>query len=84
VGWGGGLRGRDSGGDLTNAQYKSNQNCHYETLPPYNEYILIKFYLKKRVREGREAELSEKLVLNFQDFWDSVYLFVMGKVVFVL
>jgi hypothetical protein len=28
-----GLRGRDNGSDLTNTQYKPNQNCHYESLP---------------------------------------------------
>jgi hypothetical protein len=31
VGWG--LRGRDDGGNVNNAQYKSNQNCHYESSP---------------------------------------------------
>jgi hypothetical protein len=35
------LRGRDNGGDVTNVQCKSNQNCHYES-PPYTEYIPIK------------------------------------------
>jgi hypothetical protein len=24
------LRGRDKGGNVTNVQYKSNQNCHYD------------------------------------------------------
>jgi hypothetical protein len=37
--WGGG-RGRDSGGDLTNIQYKPIWNCHNEC-PLYNQYILI-------------------------------------------
>jgi hypothetical protein len=41
-----GLRGRDYGDNVTNVQYKSNQNCHYESLL-YNEYILIKNYNKK-------------------------------------
>jgi hypothetical protein len=28
--WGGeGAVGRDNGGNVTNVQYKSNQNCHY-------------------------------------------------------
>jgi hypothetical protein len=47
--WGGEevLRGRDDGGDVTNVQYKSHQNCHCE-FPPYNEYILIKNLFKKR------------------------------------
>jgi hypothetical protein len=36
-----GLRGRDDEGNVTNVQYKSNWNCHYES-PLYNEYILIK------------------------------------------
>jgi hypothetical protein len=42
--WGGveGLGG-DDGGDITNIQYKSNPNGHYES-PPYNEYTLIKNY----------------------------------------
>jgi hypothetical protein len=42
-----GLRGRDDGGNVNNVQYKSNQNCHYES-PLYNEHILIKIYNKKR------------------------------------
>jgi hypothetical protein len=25
-----GLRGRNNGGNITNVQYKSNWNCHYE------------------------------------------------------
>jgi hypothetical protein len=41
------LRGRDDGSNVTNLQYESNQNCHYKS-PSYNEYILIKFYLKKQ------------------------------------
>jgi hypothetical protein len=36
------LRGRDEGGNVTNVQCKSNRNCHYESPPPNNEYILIK------------------------------------------
>jgi hypothetical protein len=27
------LRGRDDGGNVNNVQYKSNQNCHYESPP---------------------------------------------------
>jgi hypothetical protein len=45
MGWG--LRGREDRGDLTNAQYKPNHNCHYES-PPYNEYIQKKNYNKKK------------------------------------
>jgi hypothetical protein len=30
-GIGRGLRGRDDGGNVNNVQYKSNQNCHYES-----------------------------------------------------
>jgi hypothetical protein len=41
-----GLRGKDNGNNVTNVQYKSNQNCHYES-PLHNEYILIKIYFKK-------------------------------------
>jgi hypothetical protein len=36
-----GLRGRDDGGNVNNVQYKSNRNCHYESLL-YDECILIK------------------------------------------
>jgi hypothetical protein len=39
TGWGG--WGRNKGGNVTNVQYKSNQNCHYES-PLYNEHMLIK------------------------------------------
>jgi hypothetical protein len=28
-----GLKGRGDGGDVTNVQYKSNWNCHCESLP---------------------------------------------------
>jgi hypothetical protein len=35
------LRGRDSGGHLTNMQYKPIWNCHNES-PLYNKYILVK------------------------------------------
>jgi hypothetical protein len=27
------LKGRDDGGNVTNVQYKSNRNCHYESPP---------------------------------------------------
>jgi hypothetical protein len=31
-GWvGEGAEGADNGGNVTNVQYKSNQNCHYES-----------------------------------------------------
>jgi hypothetical protein len=40
------LRGRDGGGNVTNVQYKSNQNCHYE-FPLHNEYMLIKIHERK-------------------------------------
>jgi hypothetical protein len=36
-----GSRGKDGGGDITNAQYKLIWNCHNES-PLYNKYILIK------------------------------------------
>jgi hypothetical protein len=26
-----GLKGRDDGGNVNNVQFKSNQNCHYES-----------------------------------------------------
>jgi hypothetical protein len=37
-----GLEGKEDRGDLTNIQYKPNQNCHYAS--PHNKYILIKKY----------------------------------------
>jgi hypothetical protein len=40
--------GRDDGGKVTNVQHQSNWNCHYESPTRYNEYILIKFFLKER------------------------------------
>jgi hypothetical protein len=38
--------GIDDEGNVNNAQYKSNWNCHYKS-PLYYEYILIKVYNKK-------------------------------------
>jgi hypothetical protein len=35
------LRGRNDGDNINNVQYKSSQNCHYES-PLYNEYVPIK------------------------------------------
>jgi hypothetical protein len=32
--------------------YKSNQNCHYEPTPPYNEYPNKKFIIKKSIKEN--------------------------------
>jgi hypothetical protein len=42
-----GLRGRGDGGGVTNVQYKHDWNCHYESLP-CNEYFLIKKIIKKQ------------------------------------
>jgi hypothetical protein len=41
------LKRGDDGNNVNNVQYKSNWNCHCES-PLYNEYILIKIYLKKQ------------------------------------
>jgi hypothetical protein len=58
AGVGRGLRGRDNGGNVTNVQYKCNQNCHYK-FPLHNEYILIKIYYKNAVtRGGSEAQCT--------------------------
>jgi hypothetical protein len=43
--WGGeGVEGRGNGGNVTNVQYKPNQNCHYESRPVqwtyHNENVL--------------------------------------------
>jgi hypothetical protein len=40
--------GETVGGDLTNVQYKPNQNCHYES-PLYNANILIKVFIIKKM-----------------------------------
>jgi hypothetical protein len=45
LGWG--LKGRDDGGNVNNVQFKSNLNG-IMNLPLYNEYILIKFSLKRK------------------------------------
>jgi hypothetical protein len=37
---GGGVKGRDGGGELTDVQCEPIRNCHNES-PLYNEYILI-------------------------------------------
>jgi hypothetical protein len=46
-------RNGHNGDDVTNVQYKSNRNCHYES-PLYNEYFLIKNLLKNRRKKGRD------------------------------
>jgi hypothetical protein len=50
-----GLRGRDDGGNVNNVQY---QNCHYRS-PLYNEYFLIKIYLKKKQQKKHHFSPSE-------------------------
>jgi hypothetical protein len=54
------LRRRDNESDPTNVQYKQykpNWNCHCETSPPYNGYILIKnVYSKKRKLRFRKVK----------------------------
>jgi hypothetical protein len=37
-----GLRGRNDRGNVNNVQRRSDQICHYESTPPYNDYSLIK------------------------------------------
>jgi hypothetical protein len=55
-----GLRGRDDGGNVTNAQYKPNQNCDYE-FPLYNKYILIKKIKIKKIfwYDGLEVWINQ-------------------------
>jgi hypothetical protein len=48
------LRRRDSGGDLTNVQYKPVWNCHNE-YPLYNKYILIKKLMGKNRNKNLKA-----------------------------
>jgi hypothetical protein len=44
---------------LTNTQYTSNQNWHYESPPLYNEYIPIKILLKKKkTQKDRDKEMN--------------------------
>jgi hypothetical protein len=51
------LSGRDNGGEVTNVQYKPNQNCHYEfTL--YKEYVSIKKEEKFREKGGKKEASS--------------------------
>jgi hypothetical protein len=52
-GAGSGLRGRDDGGNVTNAKYKYNWNCHYESTL-YKKYILIKILFKSFGRITKE------------------------------
>jgi ribosomal protein L32E len=51
-----GLRGRDNGGYVTIAQYKSNWNCHCES-PLYNKYILI-----TKIRKIRLQDMEDMLI----------------------
>jgi hypothetical protein len=60
--------GRDSGGDLTNVQYKPIWNCHKES-PLYNEHILIKKLMGKKdlsqvLPESREPKCSDYFTNN--------------------
>jgi hypothetical protein len=61
------LRGRDDEGSVNNVQYKSNQNCHYDSLL-YNEYILIrnKEYLKEYLKKELSKITHKKRNLNTQ------------------
>jgi hypothetical protein len=43
------LRGRDDGDNVNNVQYKSKWNSHCNS-PMYNEYIPIKFIIKKQFK----------------------------------
>jgi hypothetical protein len=47
TGLGRGLMGRGDGGNVTNVQYKSNQNCHSEPLT-YPWICLNEIYFKKK------------------------------------
>jgi hypothetical protein len=58
------LRGRNNGGNVNNIQYKSHQNCHYES-PPYNEYILIKIYLWKGTVHQRKIYTVAHIASNY-------------------
>jgi hypothetical protein len=49
-----GLRGRSDGGNVTNVQYKSNWNSHYES-PRYNEYSPVK---KKNYKKEKRKKVE--------------------------
>jgi hypothetical protein len=49
----GGNWGGETQGNVTTVQYKSNQNCYYESLPN-NKYILIKNYKKRNDAKEKE------------------------------
>jgi hypothetical protein len=58
VGWRG-AEGRDSGGNVTNIQYKINENCPYES-PLYDKYILIKkLYIQKKLNTDPDPATLE-------------------------
>jgi hypothetical protein len=52
-GVGKGLRRRDDGGNVTNAQYKPNQNCDYVTLSVSWIYPKKHLFKKNRKLQGR-------------------------------
>jgi hypothetical protein len=62
-----GLRGRDDGGNVTNVQYKSNQNCHYE--PPVswiypNKNLFLKTHWMRPIKEWNEKGNSMNLKMD--------------------
>jgi hypothetical protein len=49
-----GVEGRDNGGSVNNVQYKSNQNCHYES-PPCWIYPIKNLYKKQnKMKQQKE------------------------------
>jgi hypothetical protein len=61
-GMGRGLMRREDGGELTNVQYKPNQNFHYE-FPWYNEYIPRKIFI-----------IKNKCIYKF--IYDHIYVYI--------
>jgi hypothetical protein len=72
-GVGRGLRRRKNGGELTNVQYKPNQTSH--TL--YNEYILIKFFIIKKIKAGMANGQKKRRETSFGVFFP-YYMLLLG------
>jgi hypothetical protein len=62
-GVGRGLKERDNGGNVTNVQYKSNRNCHYETPLVSWVYPNKDLFFKKISKNLKKKDML--LTLNF-------------------
>jgi hypothetical protein len=55
-----GSRGKDSGGTLTNVQYKSIWNCHSEFPPVQGIYPNLKINERSHHSINRNAQITKK------------------------